>query len=289
VTITSCLISLIAFASPSPCGPKPAERWFGVTVDNVTDCNGVVDALEKFPVKPITRIVFDPGSKPSDYATAAQRIHKVSQTMGSPIDSAPPSGRLTIDAYRTRMSEFVEGLGKDIDVWEIGNEVNGDWTGESVTMGSKIQAGYEVAKAHGRPTALTLFYSDYYRGTDREMSAWAMQYLSATVRKGIDYVLISFYPATATGEHPDWKKVFASLGRVFPKAKLGFGELGLRKEDFTLSDDEVAKAQLIRRYYTMPSPDAERFIGGFFWWTFRQDAIPPSRPLWAAIRDSMKG
>lgn len=258
-------------------------------MDSVLQCDDIVEALSRFPVKPITRIVFDPGTTPADYAPAVNRIHKVSQTMGSPIDSAPPSGRMTVDAYRQRMNTFVEGLGQDIDVWEIGNEVNGDWTGESVTMGAKIQAGFEVAKGHGHPTALTLFYSDYYKGTDREMSAWAMQYLSATVRNGVDYVLISFYPATATGQHPDWKTVFASLGRVFPKAKLGFGELGLRKEDFTLSDDENAKAQLIRRYYTMESPDTARYIGGYFWWTFREDAIPASRPLWAVIKDSMKG
>lgn len=256
------------------------DRWYGVTVDSVLEPDAVVSALESLPSRPVTRIVFDPGTKPSDYAPALARIHKISRVLGSPIDSAPPSGRLTIAGYRERVSEFMDGVGKYVDVWEIGNEVNGDWTGESVTMGAKIQAGFEEAKARHRPTALTLFYSDYYRGSDREMATWAMQYLSATVRNGVDYVLVSFYTDSPRGEHPDWAKQFAALGRVFPKAKLGFGELGLRKADFTLSDDEAGKAQLIRRYYTMPSPLPGRYIGGYFWWTFRQDAIPKTKPLW---------
>lgn len=262
--------------------------WKGITIDSCYEADAVVASLSGLKSRPITRVVLDPGTSPKDYSAAVAKMHTVSDIMGSAVDSAPPNGNLTVEAYRARMSEFMDGLGKDVDVWEIGNEVNGDWTGDSATMGAKIQAGFEEAKARKRPTALTLFYSDYYQGKDREMSAWAMQYLSAAVRNGVDYVLVSFYTDTATGPQPDWEKQFAALGRVFPKAKLGFGELGLRKADFTLSDDEAGKAALIRRYYNMPSPCAKRFIGGYFWWTFRQDAVPKSKPLWSVFQEVIR-
>lgn len=266
-----------------------ASNWiWGVTVDNVTDSAAVVESLAHLRVRPTARIVFDPGASPDDYRKQVHEIHQVAAVMGSPVDSAPPSGRMTVDAYRRRMSAFMDGIGPDADFWEIGNEVNGDWTGDSAAMGLKIDAAQEEATARKLPTALTLFYSDFYKGTDREMATWAAKYLSDRVRKSVGYVLVSFYPDTATGSHPDWKVEFGKLAAVFPTAKFGFGELGLRKADFSLSDDVAGKKALIERYYRMRSPLPGRYIGGYFWWTFRQDACMDGNPFLQVFRDVMR-
>jgi hypothetical protein len=186
------------------------------------------------------------------------------------------------------MADFMDVLGNRVDIWEVGNEANGDWTDDSHRMGEKIAAALEEAKKRRRKAALCLFYSDYYLGTDREMATWAKDNLSPSVRKRLDYVLVSFYPASADGEHPDWKAQFAKLGQVFPKAKLGFGELGLRNADFTLSNDETQKAALIQRYYRMPSPLPGRYVGGYFWWTFRQDAATKESRLWKTFEEAIR-
>ncbi len=269
-----------------------AGRMWGVTVDNVSDVAGVVDALKGMKRRPTVRIVFDPGTSPAYYAGPLDAIHRVADVMGEPIDSAPPSGKMTVDEYRRRMSQFMDGLGSRVDVWEIGNEVNGDWTGDSALMGAKVGAAFgEASNRHVR-SALTLFYSDFYLGGDRDLRAWSRKYLYEPVRRGVNYVLISFYPDSATGPHPDWKRIFGELAEIFPHAQLGFGELGLRKADFSLSTDSAAKQALIRRYYRMPSPLdgalADRYIGGYFWWTFRQDAVGRDSPLWKTFRDVVR-
>jgi len=265
----------------------PRKLW-GVTVDNVADTDQIVDSLRDLKSQPTARIVFDPGSTPDDYRKQVHAIRDVAFVMGSPIDSAPPSGQMTVEAYRKRLNSFMDGLSEDVDVWEIGNEVNGDWTCDSELMAEKIEAGVQVAKAHHRPAALTLFYSDFYKGQDREMVAWSNKYLPESVRRKLDYVFVSFYPDTATGPHPDWKPIFGNLAKAFRHAKLGFGELGLRNADFSLSQDEAKKNSLIERYYGMSSILPHRFVGGYFWWTYRQDALKRDSLIWKTFHDVIR-
>jgi hypothetical protein len=251
----------------------------GITLDNVDSPERIVASLRTLRKRPMARIVFDPEAGPAFYQPKVRAIREVASVLGTPIDSAPPSGKLTVAEYTHRMTSFMDALDKDVDIWEIGNEVNGDWTCQSAVMGSKIDATYLEAKKRHKRTALTLFYSDAFRGTEREMVTWSREYLTERSRTGIDYVLVSFYPDSATGVHPDWNVIFRDLASTFPTAKIGFGELGLRKADFTLSENLADKRALIQRYYQMPSPLPGRYIGGMFWWTYRQDAIEGSAPL----------
>jgi hypothetical protein len=166
-----------------------------------------------------------------------------------------------------------------VNIWEIGNEVNGDWTCPSMEMGEKLYGTYCQAQSMHLQTALTLFYSPYFIGTDREMVTWSLTYLSATVRNGVDYVLVSYYPTTIAGG-PHWPAIFKRLGAVFPNAKLGFGELGLANPDGTLSNNQAGKSALIRKMYDAGSFYPGRYIGGYFWWTFAEDAVPQGTGLW---------
>jgi hypothetical protein len=195
---------------------------------------------------------------------------------------------MTVDEYRLRMSSFMDKMGKYVDIWEVGNEVNGDWTGASKTVAAKVAAGMQEAKSRSRKTAVTLFYDPDFVGTDRDMATWSRKYLSTTVRNGADYLLVSFYPTSATGKHPDWTKIFTELGKVFPNAKLGFGELGLANPDGTLSTNVRNKKALIQRYYTMAAPIPTRYIGGYFWWTFAEDAVPKTKTFWSTFYDVIR-
>ncbi|AIE87817.1 putative transmembrane protein [Fimbriimonas ginsengisoli Gsoil 348] len=259
-----------------------------MTLDNAWDATPIVTAVTPFWKKVTTRVVFDPGVAPTDYLSTVKKIHLVANVLGEPVDSEPENTSLTVAQYRQRFSTYMTTLGKNVDIWEIGNEVNGEWTGPSATMAQKISGAFQEAKSRQIKTALTLFYSDDSLNTDREMVTWSRKYLSSTVLNGVDYVLVSFYPTTATGSHPNWTKIFTDLAALYPNAKLGFGELGLANEDGTLSTNAAAKKALIQRYYKLADPIKSRFVGGYFWWEFQEDAVPKYKPLWRTFFDLIR-
>ena len=114
-----------------------------------------------------------------------------------------------------------------------------------------------------------------------EVFTWVQNHLPERVRTGIDVVLLSYYEDDCGGRQPRWPAVFARLGRLFPSARLGFGEIG--------TTDPARKLRMLERYYTMRAP-SPRFVGGYFWWYFRQDMVPAEgNPLWNALDTVMQG
>jgi len=72
-------------------------------------------------------------------------------------------------ADRTRAA--LRDLGEWVDVWEIGNEPNGEWAGSSPKeINAKVAAAHDVVAQAGRPTALTL---NYWSSPDCDEPAWA--------------------------------------------------------------------------------------------------------------------
>ncbi|HEX8794554.1 MAG TPA: hypothetical protein VF765_26595, partial [Polyangiaceae bacterium] len=186
-----------------------------------------------------------------------------------------------VDAYRARTREYLDALGADVDVWEIGNEVNGEWLGATSDVVRKISGAYDEAKGRGVRTALTLHYDEgCVDAPDHEMFAWAGAYVPPAMRDGLDQVLVSYYEDDCGGRRPDWPAVFQRLARMFPRAALGFGECGTARS--------AAKEQQLRLDYGTRI-DEPRFAGGFFWWYFSEDMIPKTRPLWGVLRGIMAG
>src|ERR1700704_848160 len=132
--------------------PLP-PRLFGVTIDNTSHLLSIVRALKEMKLtstlKPIVRVVFDFGKasfaerrfrfKASDFKAEAERykpaLEPISQqafVMGEIVDSSavyrchyePGSS-----VYVARTKAYAEVLGSLVDIWEIGNEINGEWVG----------------------------------------------------------------------------------------------------------------------------------------------------------------
>ena len=178
-------------------------------------------------MKPMTRIVFDPGQSPTDYAQAVSGIKAVSKVMGQPIDS-DGFKTLSVDQCRSRMNAYYDAMKGDVDLWEIGNEVNGDWLGAPSDVSAKVSNAFDDAKSRGLKTALTLYFnSTCTTDPTYEMIAWARKNLADRVKNGVDYLLVSYYPEDCTGT-PNWTNVFGQLHSMFPSAKLGFGEIGVK-------------------------------------------------------------
>lgn len=243
---------------------------FGVTVDSITNLSQIVDSLHSLSHKPTTRIVFDKVSA-SHYVKAVKKIHNVSFVMGELMDSFYMKD-YSVDAYLKRTREYYNALSPDVDIWEVGNEINGDWLGNRNAVITKMVDGYDFIKQHHGRTALTLYHDQ----SSDAMLAWAIKNVPERMKKGLDYVLVSFYEDDQKGIKPDWNYVFRRLAQIFPNSRIGFGEVGTRYWSL--------KRAYITRYYNL-HVSTPRFVGGYFWWYFKQDMVPKNKPMWRVLNN----
>jgi hypothetical protein len=259
----------------------PAWLW-GVTLDDVSQPAPIVASLGALPTKPIARVVFDQGTSPADYAGAITALHPHSYLMGELVDSSDATA-YTVAAYRQKAVDFVNAFGDQVDLWEIGNEVNGEWLGPTSQTVAKITAAYQVVTAAGGRTALTLYYNpNCWSKASNEMFTWAQANIPAAIKAGLDYVFISYYPEDCNNYWPSqagWQSVFDQLHRIFPTARLGFGESGNSNDRDTVAE----KVALLHRYYQLQI-HGDRYVGGYFWWYYVEDALPHrGNPIWQTL------
>lgn len=255
---------------------------YGVTIDNTSGVANTVTALSKLSKKPTVRIVFDPGMHPADYQTAVDQIRAVAYTMAEPVDSDGIKN-YSLDQYKSRFNEYLSSFGNKIDIWEVGNEVNGEWLGSASDVSVKIAAGYDIVKAAGKTTALTLHFNE---GPDcptypiNEMYSWVNTYVPDRMKQGLNYVLFSYYPENCPEIKPDWNAEFTKTGNIFPNSKLGFGELGIN------GGTDAQKAALINEFYPMQISHP-RYVKGVFWWYFKEEMVPYTNYLWGVLNTAI--
>lgn len=268
-----------AAADPSPARLVPSPVW-GVTIDNISNLPGIVTSLDRLAQVPTARIVFDGFVPATYYEDAVAAIHPVSYIMGEMLDSYV-FRQYTVKQYRDRARQYVDALGDKVDIWEIGNEINGEWLGTRGSVVKKMTAAYDVVRNRGGRTALTLYYNeDCWSNPSNEMFVWASKNVPSRMKEGLDYVWISYYEDDCGGRRPEWESVFSRLASMFPHSRIGIGECGTRKAE--------SKADYLRRYYGMGVPQ-NRYVGGYFWWYFKQDMVPYTKPLWSVLNECIGG
>jgi hypothetical protein len=259
---------------------------FGITITDtdpkfLEEAKRRIDELSSISKVPIvTRIVLDPIMKRETepdfryqldaYKSYIKEIQKVSCVMGELGDSydlynyfpytkkdgkpAPPRANRT---YLEWTNRAVEALGQDVDVWEIGNELNGDWTGwkcdkngkncehEDKTPEQKIEKQREVLRATEASyneimrlkglgkvkadalTAITLYYNedaDHHHCVDYDearLNTWlkvADTTLNDTIKQKVDFVLLSFYESDC----PQVDKSYRGIARTFDSIRKVF-------------------------------------------------------------------
>lgn len=261
----------VAAAAALPTVPAPI---YGVTVDDISELPPIIESLQRLARKPTARIVFDETVGPAYYRKAAIAMSQVSYLMGEILDSAYVR-RISVTGYLNRTTRYLDSMGDIVHIWEVGNEVNGEWLGTTASVVAKISGAYDLVKARGKVAALTLYYNeDCWSRKSNEMFTWAQTNIPARMKQGLDYVLISYYEEDCNDLRPDWPTVFAKLAAMFPNSKIGFGEVG--------TSDPARKADTLQRYYTMKI-DQPNYIGGHFWWYYREDMVPWTLPLWSVL------
>jgi hypothetical protein len=279
VFMLSACVSTSPHPQDTPRGQAPAEPapWIhGVTIDAITPLDAIRQSLSQLSRRPTARIVFDENVPASSYTAAVKALHPVADLMGEILDSYYVKAT-SVDAYSARTADYLATLGADIDIWEVGNEINGEWVGQTSDAVAKISSAYDQVKARGKRAALTLYYNqDCWSKPENEMFRWAEANVPARMRSGLDFVWISYYEEDCNFLRPDWPSVFGRLASLFPNSRIGFGETGSR--------DASKKREVLERYYGMHIPEP-RYVGGHFWWYFRQDMVPETQPLWPALNE----
>lgn len=285
VLIVFTIQSRAATVSAARARPRAAPLY-GVTVDDIGNVPEVVQALRRLPRRPTTRIVFDLSQPAGYYAGAAGALRPVSDLMGELLDSSDET-HISAAAYSGRVSSYLGQLGSKIDVWEIGNEVNGNWLGPYTDVEAKLVEAYDAVSAAHHRTALTLYYNLGCGDGPSELDplAFSRRYVPASVRNGLDFVLLSYYEQQCGGIRPSaaaWQRYFTKLHALYPHARVGFGEIGLT--DAANDSTQGYAAGMIGYYYGLPI-HLPYYVGGYFWWYFAEDGVPyNSKPLFGALR-----
>jgi hypothetical protein len=279
----------------------------GVTIDDKNDIRDgaflarLLDSLRHLSVKPTVRIVYAPGKKKgyfsaNSYLDATRQIRSAGYVFGQPVDSFYMRC-FTPAEHLNRFKDYVNTLDTLVDIWEVGNEINGEWLFGSTQRCSpkasanstsqadvvtKMVEAYDYLKSQGKVTALTLYYNTpCRRPAANEMFTWADGNIPARMKTGLDYLLVSYYEVDCQGRKPDWQQVFSQLATMFPNSKLGISEFGWsekRKSDAMIKD-------LVERHYAI-HPRVPNWVGGGFYWEFAIDMVPydpASSSLWSAI------
>jgi hypothetical protein len=258
----------------SPTNAQTLEPLYGVTITDPWSPPDLVAALAHLAHKPTARIVFDEWIAAREYRDVVSQLRVPADLMGEILDSAYVR-RYSLAQYTARVDDYLSTFGGNVKIWEICNECNGEWLGKTVDVRAKMTYGYDAVKRRGLPAALTLYFNqDCWSLPSHEMFTWAGANVPATMKQGLDYVLISYYEDDCNGLQPDWPTVFDRLGTMFPNAKIGFGETG--------TTDPARKQEFVERYYRMRI-NHPRYVGGYFWWYFNEDMVPDTQYLWAVL------
>jgi hypothetical protein len=267
-------------------GIDPAQPIYGITVSDGWSGDDtlqqIIKAISAMSVKPTVRVVMSDKIAPEDYVKIFKEIHAVAYILAEPVDSYYMRHYKTVDEYLQRFKDSYEYLYPYVDMWEIANEINGEgWLGGSRQFNAdKMYAAYKFIKDKNSKTFLTGY--EVAPG-DQEMSMldWLQKYVPEDMKKGLDYMTVSYYEDDHHGFQPDWESVFDSLQAMFPNSLLAIGECGHRGT----TEEKIA---MVKHYYNMPKY-VENYMGGYFWWYWLNDCVPyENNPVWEAINTAMK-
>lgn len=271
------------------------DTLYGVTTELVSGLAALSAAVERHTKTVTVRIVFQDGTTASDYQAAVSALRQHSYIMGEVSDSTALAAQ-TVEGYRTRTKDFVSTFRDTIDIYEIGNELNGEWVGSSPEdINAKVQAAYDVVKKDYASlklrTAITLNYwptTNYYMHPWEDTLTYAKS-MPEEIRNGTDYLLLSFYEEAGSPEvrpsDADFIKIFSALMPLFPNARVGMGEIGTARA--------AEKTRVANRYYGMHNAVkagvGSRYVGGYFWWYYYQDCVPWDKndSQWSLIESNL--
>ena len=260
----------------------------GITLESTDNLDMTLKLIKSSRKRLTVRLVMD-GNNISAYKEVVDALAPHANIMVQILDSEQMP-KYSVEKIRKRTTQAMNAFGDKVALWEIGNELNGDWVGSSPQeINAKAQAAYEVVKKRNGKTALTLNYwaGDHCYAPEKGEWQDTLSYakgLPASLRN-VDYALLSIYEtACKPAQHPssaDLAIIFNEFQKEFSNnTKFGIGEIGTQDE----SDEQKPatleeKKRIANYYYGLQQPlyakMKNRYVGGYFWWYFHRDATLP--------------
>lgn len=291
-------VAAVAATNVRDAAELPAQTLRGVTIDSLDNIEAAASVLSSSAKRLTVRLVMDPERSVDAYEKAVEALTPHADIMIQVLDSTELS-HYSVEWIADRTRAAMAAFGDDVDIWEIGNELNGSWAGISPTqINKKARAAYDVVRAGGGKTAITFNYwssSDCYSQPWEATLSYARR--SALTFADVDYVFLSVYETVCVpSQHPsaaDLASMLNDLGEMYPSSYLGIGEVGAQGVADGLSSDPsmVEKERLARYYYglhdALVTQVGPRYVGGYFWWYFREDVIdaPEESSLWPTLNE----
>lgn len=280
---------LLAFSGAALAQPAELSTPIrGITLESTDNLDMTLKLIKSSRKRLTVRLVMD-GNNISAYKEVVDALAPHTNIMVQILDSEQMP-KYSVEKIRKRTTQAMNAFGDKVALWEIGNELNGDWVGSSPQeINAKAQAAYEVVKKRNGKTALTLNYwaGDHCYAPEKGEWQDTLSYakgLPASLRN-VDYALLSIYEtACKPAQHPssaDLAIIFNEFQKEFSNnTKFGIGEIGTQDE----SDEQKPatleeKKRIANYYYGLQQPlyakMKNRYVGGYFWWYFHRDATLP--------------
>lgn len=257
---------------------KAQTPMLAVTIDRTSDYQSNLDTVARI-ASPYAwiRLVFDVDNSGNidvdqyrDLVNYAEK--KGIKIVGQPCDSFYDK-RVSTGQYLSNLKKCVETF-PEIDMWEVGNEVNGSWL--SPQIGDKIKISTKWLKEQKKATMLTVIWTLNTVSSSESIFNWIDDNVPDDVRNNIDVIALSQYQEMSPMGMA-YDQAYTTLSKCFPKAKVAMGELGYWIEGQTFywaydekSPLEKAKQTVCGQYYRA-SLGYKNSVGGCFWWTFCLD------------------
>jgi len=278
VGVATATLTAVVLLPGHPPAAATGGPLFGVTIDGITHINAIAAAERALPGRATTRVYFDVSKPASFYRAVVSRLSPVTTIMGELLDSADAT-HISAAGYRARVESYLATLGPAVSIWEVGNEVNGNWTGPYSDGSAKLTEAYDDVAGAGGTAALTLYANEFAPDNcgdgyaELTPAQFSSQYVPEAVRNGLAYVFESYYPTQCKGVFPTSAQVATEMEQLhvlYPHALLGFGETGLPRP---ATRKTMVTAEHIMSWAYSLNPGLSYYVGGYFWWYARQDAF----------------
>lgn len=275
----------------------PLGEWWGVTVDRVNNypsvAQSIADLVQHDAGAAVVRIVFDEGIAAADYdAVVAAAGGAGLRVMGQILDSYAMSA-YDLAAFQARVREYVDHF-PQIDLWEIGNEVNGEWLGPDVAAKIAYAAHYVKSADPADTTVLTFYWQmGTAGGPSTTLFQWIADNVSGGLRADTDVVALSTWIGDAPlGVAHD--EVYERLHALFPSQRIVMGELGYWSPGTTKawwwrsqSDPTGSVRRALAKHMYLANLAFDYADGGVFWWYY-YDEMSQKGALWETVNETYR-
>ena len=271
-------------------GVEDSQFRYSVTIDTLDNLSSTLNAVRStFPSRAMVRIVIDPGVPLSQYQSAIDLAHSMSISVMIELMDSQYMASYSYARYQSRIDQILSTL-QHVDVWEVGNEVNGNWLGPQV--GAKV--AYAIDKAaslSSTPLYLTLYWQLGEDDASHSIFNWVNTNLTPTEISKLTSVGISMYPQEAPLGASFYRAMTTLHTVYFPNQSIYIGELGYGGSGVTgswwwgsPSVSDSSKASTVTTYMGLLLSLPFSVSSGPFWWYFAEE-YASSPQLIAALRN----